>query len=85
MSGFLTALPKVFGRTGANLVLEKSADWKLAIAAELKRRRPVTNRRLAETRPIGNVHDVSRQVAAWPRPPDQRRQSRLVKTPNPKT
>lgn len=62
----------------------KSADWKLAIAAELKRRRTVTNRWLAETMPMGNFHEVSRQVADSQRPPGKRRQSLLVKTPNPK-
>jgi len=42
-------LPKVAGRTEANLVEGKSADWKLAIGAELKRRSTVTNRALAGT------------------------------------
>jgi len=73
LSGCLTGLRKAVGRTEENLVEGKSADWKLAIAAELKRRRTVTNHRLAGTLPIGNFHEVSRQVAAWQRPPDQRR------------
>ena len=80
-SGCLTGLLKAVGRTEANLVEGKSADWKLAIAAELKRRSTVTNRWLAETMQMGNLHEVSRKVAAWQRKPDQRMQSLLVKTP----
>jgi hypothetical protein len=39
----------VGGRTEANLVEGKSANWKLAIGAELKRCGTVTNRWLAQT------------------------------------
>ena len=59
----------------------KSADWKRAIAAELKRRSTVTNRGLAETMQMGNLHEVGRKVAAWQRKPEKRIQSLLVKTP----
>jgi len=45
----------------------------------------VTNRWLAGSMPMGNPHEVSRQVAAWPRKPDKRRPFLLVKTSNPKT
>lgn len=83
-SGFLTVLLKTAGKTEAHLMEGKSAGWKLAIAAELKRRSTVTNRWLAETMKMGNLHEVSRKVAAWRRAPDQRMQSLLAKTPNPK-
>ena len=61
---------------------KKSADWKLAIAAELKRRSTVTNRWLAGTMQMGNFHEVSRKVTAWQRKLDKRLPSLLVKTPN---
>lgn len=48
----------------------KSADWKLAIAAALKDRTTVTNRWLATTLHMGNLHEVSRKVSAWTRQPD---------------
>jgi hypothetical protein len=44
-------------------VAGKSADRKLAIAAELKRRSMVTNRWLAEAMQMDNPHEVSRKVA----------------------
>ena len=83
-SGFLTVLLKAAGKTEAHLVEGKSAGWKLAIASDLKRRSTVTNRWLAETMKMGNLHEVSRKVAAWQRAPDRRMQSLLAKTPNPK-
>ena len=83
-SGGLTGLRKAMGRTEANPVEGKSADWKLAIAAERKRRRTVTNRGLAETMQMGNLHEARRQVAAWQRKPRKRSQALLVTTPNPK-
>ena len=48
----------------------KSADWKLALAASLKARTTVTNRWLATTLQMGNLHEVSRKVSAWSRRPD---------------
>lgn len=48
----------------------KSVDWKLAAAAALKTRTTVTNRWLAATLHMGNLHEVSRKVAAYSRRPD---------------
>ena len=48
----------------------KSAAWKLALAAGLKARTTVTNRWLATTLHLGNMHEVSRKVTAWTRNPD---------------
>ena len=45
----------------------KSAEWKLALAAALKAQTPVTNHWLGEALPLGNLHEVSRKVAAWTR------------------
>ena len=75
---------KAAGKTEAQLMEGKSVGWKLAIAAELKRRSPATNRWLAETMKMGNLHEVSRKVAAWQREPDEPMPSLLAKTPNPK-
>jgi putative transposase len=55
----------------------KSADWKLAIAAELKVRTTATNRWLATTMHMGNLHEVSRKVSAWTRQPDLSLQRKL--------
>ena len=49
LSGVLTWLLTAVGRTEVILVEIKSAGWKLAIAAELKRRSTVTERWLAGT------------------------------------
>ena len=48
----------------------KSAEWKLAIASVMKARTTVPNRWLAVTLRMGNLHEVSRKVAAWTRQPD---------------
>ena len=61
----------------------KSAGGKVAIAAVLKRRRTVTNRWLAGIMSRGNLHEVSRKVAACQRKTDKRMQSLPVKTPRP--
>ena len=63
--------PEELARTG------KSADWKLAIAATLKVRTTVTNRWLATTLHMGNLHEVSRKVSAWTRQPDAALQKKL--------
>jgi putative transposase len=56
------------GRTTDELASDgKSAEWKLALAAALKARTTVTNRWLGETLHMGNLHEVSRKVAAWTR------------------
>jgi REP element-mobilizing transposase RayT len=43
----------------------KSADWKVALAADLKSRTTVTNRWLATNLRLGNLHETSRKVSAW--------------------
>ena len=55
----------------------KSVAWKLAIAATLKTRTTVTNRWLATTLHMGNLHEVSRKVSAWGRQPDAALQRKL--------
>jgi hypothetical protein len=55
----------------------KSVDWKLAIAAALKARTTVTNRWLATTLHLGNLHVVSRKVSAWRRQPNLALQRKL--------
>ena len=41
---------------------QKSADWKVAIAAALKRRTTATNRWLGAALNMGGLHEVSRQI-----------------------
>ncbi len=73
------------GRTEANLgEAGKSVDWKIAVAAALKKRTTVTNRWLASTLQMGNLYEVSRKVAAWTRDPDPDLAMKLQWTPNPK-
>lgn len=48
----------------------KSEEWKLALAAALKERTTATNRWLAATLHMGNLHEVSRKVTAWSRKPN---------------
>lgn len=62
----------------------KSADWKLAIASVMKARTTVTNRWLAGALRMGNLHEVSRKVAAWTRQPDAPLLKKLGRTPKPK-
>jgi REP element-mobilizing transposase RayT len=62
----------------------KSVDWKLAVAAGLKARTTATNRWLAQNLCMGNMHEVSRKVAAWIRRPDPALFSLINQTPNPK-
>ena len=45
----------------------KSEAWKLQLAAELKATTTVTNRWLGQNLHLGNLHEVSRKVAAWGR------------------
>jgi REP element-mobilizing transposase RayT len=56
----------------------KSEPWKLAVAAALKARSTVTNRWLATTLHLGNLHEVSRKVSAWTRQPDPDLAARLA-------
>lgn len=62
----------------------KSADWKLALAAALKARTTATNRWLAVTLQMGNLHEVSRKVSSWTRKPDPVLLKKLQLAPNPK-
>lgn len=67
----LEGLLRKLGRQSEELAnTEKSVDWKLALAAALKARTSVTNRWLGVTLHLGNLHEVSRKVAAWIRQPD---------------
>jgi len=64
--------------------LRKSADWKFAIAAALKRRTTVTNRWQTTPLNLDNCSRSSRKVAAWMRNPEPSLCKRLQITPNPK-
>jgi hypothetical protein len=77
-------LRKLRRKPGDLALAEKSVDWKLALASALKARTTVTNRWLATTLHMGNLHEVSRKVAAWIRKPDPVLQMKLAPTPNPK-
>jgi REP element-mobilizing transposase RayT len=55
----------------------KFADWKVAVAAVMKSRTTVTNAWLRDNLAMGSVHEISRQVAAWVRDPDQQWLKRL--------
>jgi len=80
----LTGLLENLRRTPSDLMATgKSADWKLALATAMKVRTTVTNRWLAEALHMGNLHEVSRKVAAWSRQPDPRLMKKL-RTPIPK-
>ena len=82
----LDQLLKKLKRSPADLTNEgKSVAWKLAVAATLKSRTTVTNRWLSVNLHLGNLHEVSRKVAAWSREPDVALQRRLALTPNPKS
>jgi putative transposase len=64
----LDGLLRRSSRTRAELVAEgKSAGWKVAMAADLKAQTTVTNRWLSRNLHLGNLHEVSRKVAAWTR------------------
>ena len=56
------------GRSRADVAdSSKSVPWKLAIASRLKAETTVTNRWLGQNLFMGNLHEVSRKVAAWDR------------------
>ena len=59
----------------------KSVDWKLAVASVMKARTTVTNRWLADALHLGNLHEVSRKVAAWTRQPDPELLAKLTAIP----
>lgn len=74
----LDALLRTLRRKATDLATTgKSEPWKLALAAALKARTTVTNRWLAKTLHMGNLHEVSRKVAAWLRDPDPEISRRL--------
>ena len=66
----LGLLKKLRRKEGELALAGKSVDWKLATAATLKARTTVTNRGLATTLHMGNMHEVSRKVRAWNRRPN---------------
>ncbi len=55
-----------------------------AAVAALKARTTVTNRWLGTNLQLGNLHEVSRKVAAWTRESDPVLTKKLASTPNPK-
>lgn len=64
-------LLRTWSRTADELkAAGKSAGWKLALAAALKSRTTATNRWLSTAAHFGNLHEVSRKVAAWTRASD---------------
>jgi putative transposase len=81
-------LAKLLGRVGHTegelAATGKSEGWKLALAAALKARTTATNRWLGAALHLGNMHEVSRKVAAWTREPDAALSRKLGLTPNPK-
>jgi len=67
----LTALLAKLGRTDDELRRErKSAPWKAALAAAMKKRTTATNRWLGERLHMGGLHEVSRLAGAWLRASD---------------
>ena len=81
----LARLLRLLGRRVEDLSgAGKSEPWKLALAAVLKSRTTATNRWLGTTLHLGNLHEVSRKVAAWLRDPDPALCRKLRWTPNPK-
>ena len=80
----LEKLLRTLSRTADELTAAgKSAGWKLALAAALKARTTATNRWLDTALLLGNLHEVSRKVAAWTRAPDAALSRKLDLTPNP--
>ncbi|MBA4137243.1 MAG: transposase [Opitutus sp.] len=62
----LAALLARLGRTAEELRRErKSAPWKAALAAAMKKRTTATNRWLGEHLHMGGLHEVSRMANAW--------------------
>lgn len=76
---FLANALRQVGKQRADLVRDgKSAPWKVAVAAVMKRRTTVTNRWLSEHLHLGNLYEVSRKVSGWERQPDQTWLSKLT-------
>jgi hypothetical protein len=60
------------GKTEGDVASErKSAPWKLAVAAAMKRGTTASNQWLAENLTMGSLPEVSRKVDAWMRHPDE--------------
>ncbi|MBP6864015.1 MAG: transposase [Candidatus Didemnitutus sp.] len=79
----LTALLAKLGRTDDELRRErKSAPWKAALAAAMKKRTTATNRWLGEHLHMGGLHEVSRLAGAWLRAPDPALARKLSLTTN---
>jgi REP element-mobilizing transposase RayT len=79
----LTALLRRLRRPPADLAKEnRSAGWKVAIAAAMKARTTATNRWLGAALQMGGLHEVSRQVSAWHRRPDPALQKKLAASTN---
>ena len=77
----LASLLAKAGRTADDVASAgKSAEWKLALAAALKAQPTVTNRWLGEALYLGNLHEVSRKVAAWMRGAALVRGKRFIKS-----
>jgi len=75
----LERLLRKLGRPVGDLTQEgKSVAWKLALAATLKARTTATNRWLGMKLQMGNLHEVSRKVAAWTRQPDPALRKKLA-------
>lgn len=67
----LSRLLVKFGRTPGDLAADKkSADWKAALAADMKTRTTATNRWLGEALNMGGLHEVSCHVGTWNRRKD---------------
>lgn len=60
----------------------KSVEWKRAVALVMKTNTTATNRWLGEALAMGSLHEVSRQVSAWARAPDEKLLKRLSPTTN---
>jgi hypothetical protein len=77
----LASLLAKAGRTVGERASEgKSAEGKQALAAALQAQTPVTNRWLGEALELGNLHAVSRKVAAGTRGPAVARGQRPIKS-----
>ena len=79
----LTALLAQLKRGPAEVKQElKSAAWKAAVAAAMKRRTTATNRWLATALNMGGLHEVSRQVGRWKEEPDRALERKLRRPTN---
>ena len=77
MAGLLAKAGRTVGERASE---GKSAEGKRAWAAALQAQTPVTNRWLGEPLELGNLHAVSRKVAAGTRGPAVARGQRPIKS-----